>query len=58
MVEDNGLVIGRLEDDTPVSIDCSWSRPSKWPVWGDIYMHILGERGAIVLNAFNQNIYL
>jgi len=58
MVEDNGLVIGRLEDDTPVSIDCSWSRPSKWPVWGDVYMHILGERGAIVLNAFNQNIYL
>lgn len=55
-VEDNGLLIARLDDGTPVSIDCSWSRPSTWPVWGDVYMHIVGERGVIVLNAFNQNI--
>ncbi|MEZ0289798.1 MAG: Gfo/Idh/MocA family oxidoreductase [Sulfolobales archaeon] len=57
-VEDNGLVIARLDNDVPVSIDCSWSRPSTWPVWGDVYMHIVGERGSITLNAFNQNISL
>ncbi|MGC9148185.1 MAG: Gfo/Idh/MocA family protein [Sulfolobales archaeon] len=57
-VEDNGLIIARLEDDIIASIDCSWSRPPKWPVWGDVYMRILGERGVLVLDAFNQNIYL
>ncbi len=55
-VEDNGIIITRLEDDIIASIDCSWSRPPKWPVWGDVYMHIIGEKGSIVLNAFNQNI--
>lgn len=55
-VEDNALIVAKLKKGTLVSIDCSWSRPASWPTWGDVYMHILGERGAIVLNAFNQNI--
>ncbi|MDK6028107.1 Gfo/Idh/MocA family oxidoreductase [Ignisphaera sp. 4213-co] len=57
-VEDNALLIAKLDDGTPVSIDCSWSRPKTWPTWGDVYMHIVGERGAIILNAFNQNIWI
>ena len=57
-VEDNALLIARLNDGTPVSIDCSWSRPKTWPIWGDVYMHIVGEKGALILNAFNQNISL
>ena len=57
-VEDNGIVIARLRDDITTSIDCSWSRPPNWLTWGDVYMHIIGERGAIVINAFNQNIYI
>ncbi|MEM2528791.1 MAG: Gfo/Idh/MocA family oxidoreductase [Ignisphaera sp.] len=55
-VEDNALIIGRLRGGALVSIDCSWSRPASWPTWGDVYMHILGEKGAVILNAFNQNI--
>ena len=55
-VEDNALIVAKLRRGTLISIDCSWSRPASWPIWGDVYMHILGERGAIVLNAFNQNI--
>ncbi len=57
-VEDNALIIAKLSSGTLVSIDCSWSRPSSWPIWGDVYMHIVGENGAIFLNAFNQNIML
>jgi predicted dehydrogenase len=57
-VEDNAILIGRLKSGATFSIDCSWSRPANWPTWGDVYMHIVGERGAIVLNAFNQNISL
>ncbi|MEM1611430.1 MAG: Gfo/Idh/MocA family oxidoreductase [Sulfolobales archaeon] len=57
-VEDNGIIIAKLQDDILASIDCSWSIHPRWPVWGDVYMHIIGERGAIMLNAFNQNIYI
>jgi len=57
-VEDNALIIARLSSGTLVSIDCSWSRPSSWPIWGDVYMHIIGENGAVFLNAFNQNIMI
>jgi len=57
-VEDNALILAKLSSGTLVSIDCSWSRPSSWPIWGDVYMHIVGENGAIFLNAFNQNIML
>ncbi len=42
-VEDNGIVIARLEDHIIASIDCSWSKPSNWPTWGDVYMHIWRE---------------
>lgn len=55
-VEDNAIIMARLSDGAIVSIDCSWSRPPAWPVWGDLYMRIVGERGVLVLNAFNQNI--
>jgi len=55
-VEDNAILLGRLRNGAVFSIDCSWSRPVNWPTWGDVYMHIIGERGAIFLNAFNQNI--
>lgn len=57
-VEDNGLLIARLSSGALVSIDCSWSRPSTWPTWGDVYMHIVGEKGLLILNAFNQNIWV
>jgi len=57
-VEDNALLLAKLQDGTPVSIDCSWSRPRNWPQWGDVFMRIVGSKGVITLNAFNQNIWL
>lgn len=57
-VEDNALILAKLSDGTPVSIDSSWSRHDTWPIWGDVYMRILGERGVLTINAFNQNISL
>jgi len=57
-VEDNGLILAKLTDGTPVSIDSSWSRHETWPIWGDVYMRMLADRGVLTINAFNQNISL
>ncbi|MGC9135915.1 Gfo/Idh/MocA family protein [Caldivirga sp.] len=57
-VEDNALILAKLSDGTPVSIDSSWSRHETWPIWGDVYMRILTEHGVLTINAFNQNISL
>lgn len=51
-VEDTGLVSLRFKNGVIGSIDCSWSRPSTWPTWGDVWLGILGTEGYIVVDAF------
>jgi len=55
-VEDCALISLRFRTGIPASIDCSWSRPDNWPIWGDVYMGIYGSEGYILVDAFKTNI--
>ncbi|RKX55990.1 MAG: gfo/Idh/MocA family oxidoreductase [Thermotoga sp.] len=54
-VEDNALLDLKMKG-IPVTLDCSWSRPKSWPIWGDLTMRIVGEEGVIDVDLFSQNI--
>lgn len=54
-VDTAGLVTLTFENDVFTSIDCSWSRPEAvYPRWGHLKMELIGEHGAIAVDAFNQ----
>jgi len=57
-VEDCGLLALQFQSGAIASLDPSWSRPAKYPQWGDVTMEILGGDGSLYLDAFNQNVYL
>ena len=57
-VEDNALIMCETRKGVKVSIDCSWSMPDTYPVWGDVYMGVFGEKGYLVLDAFRSNVSL
>jgi predicted dehydrogenase len=57
-VETAGLVLLTLSNGVHASIDCGWSRPASYPRWGHLKMEILGEKGAIVMDAFAQYVTL
>jgi len=51
-VDDTGLLMLRLSNGVPVSLDTSWSRPENWPTWGGVTIDIIGEEGVLSLDAF------
>lgn len=55
-VETGGLVMLTFENGVFASINCSWSRPRRYPTWGGLSMEIIGERGVAATDAFRQNI--
>ena len=56
-VEDNAMLYANLKrSGAPVSIDCSWSRLESWPVWGDVTMEIVCEKGLVKLDCFRPHI--
>jgi predicted dehydrogenase len=57
-VETGGLIMLTFEDGTFASIDCSWSRPQRYPTWGGLKMQLIGERGIVDVDAFRQNLTL
>ncbi|RLE82597.1 MAG: gfo/Idh/MocA family oxidoreductase [Thermoprotei archaeon] len=56
--EDNALILLRFRKGVLGSIDCSWSRPDNWPIWGDVYLGIIGTEGYILVDAFRSCITL
>ncbi|RLE60114.1 MAG: gfo/Idh/MocA family oxidoreductase [Thermoprotei archaeon] len=56
--EDAASMLIRFKNGVLGSIDCSWSRPDTWPIWGDVYMGIFGTEGYIVVDAFRSCIDL
>lgn len=57
-IDDAGLLSLRLENGVYGTLDTSWSRPENYPIWGDVTLEILGERGAVRVDAFKQNLTL
>jgi predicted dehydrogenase len=53
-VETGGLVMLTLENGTFATIDCSWSKPPRYPTWGGLTMEIVGENGLVTLDPFKQ----
>jgi predicted dehydrogenase len=55
-VETGGLELITFENGTFASIDSSWSRPPYWPSWGGLAFEMITERGAVLVDAFRQNL--
>jgi predicted dehydrogenase len=55
-VDTAGLLLLRLSNGVQASIDCSWSRPDRYPRWGHLKMEIIGERGAAIMDSFAQHL--
>jgi predicted dehydrogenase len=55
-VETGGLEMISFQDGVFATIDCSWSRPPYWPTWGGLTFEMVTERGAVVVDAFRQNL--
>lgn len=55
-VDTAGLALLTLQNGIFASIDCSWSRPTVYPRWGHLKLEIVGERGALDVDAFAQHL--
>lgn len=56
--DDTGLLMMKLSNGVPVSLDTSWSRPANNPIWGGVMIDVVGETGVLSLDAFRANIEL
>lgn len=57
-IDDAGLLSFRLENGAYGTLDTSWSRPANYPIWGDVTLELLGERGVVRVDAFKQTLTL
>ncbi len=57
-VDTAGLALLSLESEIFASLDCSWSRPDRYPRWGHLQLEVVGERGALSVDAFAQHLNL
>jgi predicted dehydrogenase len=55
-VETGALEMLTFENGAFGTIDASWSRPQYWPTWGGLTFEMVMERGAVVVDAFRQNL--
>jgi predicted dehydrogenase len=55
-VDDTGLVMFRMSNGLRGSLDTSWSRPKNWPIWGGVEIEVIGDKGALKLDAFNDTL--
>ena len=55
-VETGGLEMITFQNGVFASIDSSWSRPPYWPTWGGLAFEMVTERGAVIVDAFKQNL--
>lgn len=55
-VETGGLEMITFQNGVFATIDASWSRPPYWPAWGGLGFEMVTERGAVIVDAFKQNI--
>lgn len=55
-IDDAGLLSFRLSNGIYGTLDTSWSRPPSYPTWGDVKIEMLGERGLVRVDAFQQHV--
>ena len=52
--EDVAVLHGELSNGTLFQIDASWSRKASDPMWGDVTIRVVGERGSATLDLYNN----
>lgn len=55
-VEDCGLVSLQFSGGAFGTLDCSWSRPPHYPVWGDVTLNVIAEGGNLFLDLFSEHV--
>jgi predicted dehydrogenase len=55
-VETGALEMLTFDNDLFATIDASWSRPPYWPTWGGLTFEMVTSRGAVLVDAFRQNL--
>jgi predicted dehydrogenase len=55
-VETGALEMLTFQNGVFASIDASWCRPPFWPTWGGLTFEMVTERGAVIVDAFKQNL--
>lgn len=55
-VETGALEMLTFENGAFATIDASWSRPQYWPTWGGLGFEMVTQRGAVIVDAFRQNL--
>lgn len=55
-VETGGLLMLTFANGVFASIDCSWSKPAYYPTWGGLTFELVSDRGAVLVDAFKQNL--
>jgi predicted dehydrogenase len=55
-VETGGMAMVTFKNGVFASIDFSWSRPPYWPSWGGLSFEMVTSRGAVMVDAFKQNL--
>lgn len=52
--DDTAMLTLELSNGVFATLDSSWSRHSSFKTWGDLTMSVVGEKGIIELDMFNQ----
>jgi predicted dehydrogenase len=55
-IDTAGLVMMTFDNGVFASLDCSWSRPRFYPIWGNVKIDLICERGVLRTDYFSQNI--
>lgn len=56
--DDTGFLALGFENEVFATLDASWSRPKTFPTWGDVTMGVVGTKGSIEMDMFNQQTML
>jgi len=56
--EDTGLLSIIFENGIFATIDASWSRPKSFPIWGDVNIEMVTEKGVVEMEVFSQTMEL
>jgi predicted dehydrogenase len=54
--DDTGLLTMTLKGGAFATLDCSWSRPPHFPVWGDATLYVVGTKGNADMNLFIERL--
>lgn len=55
-IDDAGLLSFQLANGVYGTLDTSWSRRPSYLTWGDVTVEIVGEKGAVEVDAFEQHL--